>query len=46
MDITKALINAVKGNINEGLVFCGSNVDKVKEIISVHDLMNELVCEL
>ena len=44
--ITKALINAVKGNINEGLVFCGSNVDKVKEIISVHDLMNELVCEL
>ena len=28
--ITKALINAVKGNINEGLVFCGSNVDKVK----------------
>lgn len=44
--ITKALINAVKGNLNEGLVFCGSNVEKVKEIISVKDLMNELVCEL
>ena len=44
--ITKALINAVEGNLKEGLVFCGSNVKKVKEIVSVHDLMNELVCEL
>ncbi|MGN1327586.1 MAG: NAD(P)H-dependent flavin oxidoreductase, partial [Clostridia bacterium] len=44
--ITKALINAVKGNINNGLVFCGSNVEKIKNIISVHDLMNELVCEI
>ena len=44
--ITKALINAVKGNLKEGLVFCGSNVSKVKEIISVHDLMNELVCDI
>ena len=41
--ITKALINAVNGNINEALIFCGSNVDKVKEIVSVHDLMQELV---
>ena len=41
--ITKALINAVKGNMKEALVFCGSNVDKVKEIVSVHTLMNELV---
>ena len=44
--ITKALINAVKGNIKEGLVFCGSNVEKVKEIVSVKTLMKELVCEL
>ncbi len=44
--ITKALINAVKGNMREALIFCGSNVDKVKEIISVKTLMNELVCEL
>lgn len=44
--ITKALINAVKGNMKEALVFCGSNVDKVKEIISVHTLMSELVSEL
>lgn len=44
--ITKALINSVKGNINNGLIFCGSNVNKVKEIVSVHDLMQELVWEL
>lgn len=44
--ITKALINSVKGNVKEGLVFCGSNVDKIKEIVSVHDLMQELVTEL
>ncbi len=44
--ITKALINSVKGNISEGLIFCGSNVEKVKEIVSVKTLMNELVCEL
>ena len=41
--ITKALVNAVKGNIKEALIFCGSNVDKVKEIVSVHDLIQELV---
>lgn len=40
--ITKALINAVKGNIENALVFCGSNVDKIREIVSVHDLMLEL----
>ena len=41
--ITKALINSVKGNIENGLVFCGSNVYKIKEIVSVHNLMQELV---
>lgn len=44
--ITKALINAVKGNMEDALVFCGSNVGRVKEIVPVHDLMQELVCEL
>lgn len=43
--ITKALINAVKGNIDNSLIFCGSNVDRVKEIVSVHNLMKELVME-
>jgi len=41
--ITKALINSVKGNIEEGLIFCGSNVYKAKEIVSVHKLIQELV---
>ena len=43
--ITKALINAVKGNIENGLVFCGSNVYRVNKIMPVHDLMQELVTE-
>ena len=41
--ITKALINSVKGNIEKGLIFCGSNVYRAKEIVSVHNLMQELV---
>lgn len=44
--ITEALINSVKGNVNDGLVFCGSNVDRIDKIVPVHDLMQELVCEL
>lgn len=41
--ITKALINAVKGNLDEGLIFVGSNVHRIEKIIAVHDLMQELV---
>ena len=44
--ITKALINSVKGNIEKGLIFCGSNVYKIKEIVSVHHLIQELVSEI
>ena len=44
--ITKALINAVKGNMEEALVFCGSNVDRIKEIVSVHTLMQELISDI
>ncbi len=44
--ITKALINSVKGDLDNGLIFCGSSVGKIKNIVSVHDLMQELVCEL
>jgi len=43
--ITKALINAVEGRLDEGLIFVGENVDKVKEIISVDELMNNIVDE-
>ena len=41
--ITKALINAVKGNVNDGLIFCGSNVSKIDKIVTVKELISELV---
>lgn len=40
--ISSALINAMKGNLDKGFVFCGSNVAKVKSIVSVHDLVETL----
>ena len=40
--ITKALIDAVKGDVENGLVFCGSNVGRIKEMTPVHQLMQEL----
>lgn len=41
--ITNALVNSVSGNLENGLIFCGSNVDKVKKIVTVHDLIQELI---
>lgn len=41
--ITKALVDAVKGDVDDGLVFCGDNVDRINEVVSVHQLMGELV---
>ncbi|MGV8981195.1 NAD(P)H-dependent flavin oxidoreductase [Clostridium sp.] len=43
--ITEALIQAVKGNLDKGLIFVGSNAAKVDKIVSVKDLMSELVAE-
>jgi len=43
--ITRALINAVTGNIDNGLVFVGSNAYKINKITTVKELMNELVTE-
>ena len=40
--ITKALIVAVRGDIKNGLIFCGENVDRIHEMTTVHDLMQEL----
>ena len=40
--ITKALINAVKGDVDNGLIFCGDNVGRINEITTVHSLMKEL----
>lgn len=41
--ISTALIHSVTGNVDEGLVFAGSNVHRVDRILSVKELMNELV---
>lgn len=43
--ITRALINAVKGNINDALIFCGSNAYRIDKIISVKELIHELVSD-
>lgn len=43
--ISKALINAVKGNIDEGLIFTGSNAYRIEKITSVKNLINELITE-
>ena len=40
--ITKALIDAVRGDVENGLVFCGENVDRIQKMTTVHELMQEL----
>lgn len=41
--ITKALVDAVNGDINNGLIFCGANVGRINEMTTVHKLMEELI---
>ena len=43
--ITHALIEAVKGNVEEGLFFCGANVGRLDRMRTVQELMDELVTE-
>jgi nitronate monooxygenase len=43
--ITLALINAKKGKMRNGFAFAGSNAYKAKKIISVKELINELITE-
>ncbi|MDR2820929.1 MAG: nitronate monooxygenase [Desulfovibrio sp.] len=40
--IAQALVNAMKGNLERGFAFCGANVFRVNEIISVRELMDSL----
>lgn len=40
--ITKALVNSVKGNVDEGLVFCGANTWKQNKMQSVKEVIQEL----
>lgn len=39
--ITEALINAVEGNLDEGLIFCGSNAYRADKIETVAEIMEE-----
>ncbi len=41
--ISMALINAQRGNLDSGFVFCGANVWRVDKIVSVQELIDELV---
>lgn len=41
--ITKALVEAVKGNIDEGLVFCGEKAYRLDKMTTVKDIFEELV---
>ncbi|WP_026507004.1 NAD(P)H-dependent flavin oxidoreductase [Butyrivibrio sp. MC2013] len=41
--ISRALIAAVEGNIDEGLFFCGENAHRVDRIMSVKELVSELI---
>ena len=41
--ITKSLINSVEGKINDGLIFCGDNVHKLKEMTTVKAIFDELI---
>ena len=43
--ISKALIEAAKGKLDEGLIFTGSNAYRLTEIVSVKQLMKQLVNE-
>lgn len=44
--ITQALINSAKGDLENGLIFCGENVSKIKEITTVNELMTKLQKEI
>ncbi|MEY8000783.1 NAD(P)H-dependent flavin oxidoreductase [Clostridium sp. Mt-5] len=43
--ISEALINSVSGNIDEGLIFVGSNAYRIDKIVKVKELIKELVME-
>lgn len=43
--ISRALIEAVKGNLKDGLIFSGSNAYRIDKIVTVKELIKELVEE-
>ncbi|MEG1778578.1 MAG: nitronate monooxygenase family protein [Oscillospiraceae bacterium] len=44
--ISKALLNAYKGNLSDGFTFVGANGYRINEIISVKTLINQLITEM
>lgn len=43
--ISRALIEAVKGNWEDGLFFCGANVGRINKITTVRELLSEIMKE-
>ncbi|MGG7057162.1 NAD(P)H-dependent flavin oxidoreductase [Clostridium nigeriense] len=41
--ISSALIKAVKGDVENGLVFCGANAYKIDKIVSVQEILNKIM---
>jgi len=44
--IALALINSYLGDVDHGLIFCGQNAYRLDKIITVKELIQELLCEL
>ena len=44
--IAQALLNAYRGDIDHGLVFCGQNAHRIDKIVTVKELIAELLSEL
>ena len=44
--IAQALVNAYRGDIDHGLVFCGQNAYRTDKIVTVKELIAELLSEL
>ena len=44
--IAEALVNAYRGDVDHGLVFCGQNAHRIDKIVTVKELIAELLSEL
>ncbi len=44
--IIEALENSRTGRVDEGLVFCGQNVSRIKEILSVKEIFRRIIAEV
>jgi nitronate monooxygenase len=44
--IAQALLNAYRGDVDRGLIFCGQNAHRINKIVTVKELIAELVGEL